>query len=209
MFSKLIIMLLLSVVSVFSDVGLGLKAGVNGSTFWNNSLTELNKGNTNFNYDIGTFVEFGIYDWFSIQPEIHFNRRGLNKKLGSTIDCNKSEFIVRTYYLELPILIKYTIFKNYFFYYGGKLDYLLKSKYIYNEYEWGDKITSKDNINLLPYSNSVGAGICFGIGLNVMRVSFDLRYSVDFTKIFENDMPDPWDDQRNEYISFLIGFKFK
>lgn len=147
-------------------LGFGLKAGLNFSEMTNHVPT-LRGGEKATGFVGGAYARAGILGFF-VQPEVLFSQR--RGAFTSTVDGTAVTNTLS--YIDVPVLVGYKLLfarlnfgPNFQFLTGAKQDANSASK---------DPNFSKSNYN------SSAVGFQAGVGVDVMKLSIDLRYDANF-----------------------------
>ncbi|MGI4742324.1 MAG: porin family protein [Janthinobacterium lividum] len=198
-----------------TGVKYGLKGGFSTSTF----SGEDSKGtNYKVGFNAGAFLNFGITDNFSVQPEFLYSQKGAAIKdypylAGTTAGVpvyNTNGKLKSTLgYLDVPIMFRYNIGedgKGFYVEAGPQGSFLLHQR-TFTENGSGDEIsgtrtTGTDGLNkvLISYAGGVGYQITSGLGLN-------LRYTGDFARVYKKDN-NIAPNVHNSVFQFQVGYAF-
>jgi opacity protein-like surface antigen len=184
-----------------TGIKVGLKGGFNGSTF----SGEDSKGSEyKAGFAAGGFVNFGVSDNFSIQPELLYSQKG-----ASIDDFGASGITFKSTlgYLDVPIMFRYNIGEDGkgFFVEAGPQGSVVLHRRDFIEDSSGKQIgsseTSTDDLNkvVLGYVGGVGYQITSGLQLG-------LRYTGDFTQVYKQQNGAP--NLHNSVFQFQVGYAF-
>lgn len=142
------------------DIGFGVKAGLNASTFIGNGYTNITPAIGAY---VGGLAEIPAFmDDFYLQPEIMVSFQGAD--LGPRN--------LNLIYLHLPLMAKYHITDEIAAEFGPQLSFLLADN-------WDDNISELD-------TTKFNIGLNFGGGYRLNEnLYFQLRFNLGFTKIIE------------------------
>lgn len=159
----------------------GLRAGMNFAQWKQNiqiNSTQTGTINSAITSDTRTGYLIGIYYtiMFSknvgLQPELFYNSIG-SKSGSSTISLD---------YASLPIFLRYNITNQFHLLGGPQIGYLISADG-QNTSPTGGVVTNiKDNINSMDF------GAVFGIGVDLEKFNFGLRYTIGLTNIIKNPL---------------------
>ncbi|MFK7771000.1 MAG: porin family protein [Saprospiraceae bacterium] len=216
----------------FSQNSLGLKVGYTSSNLSNRGelpSTELKRG---YGLLVGVMRQFGINDKISVITELNLQQKGVI--ISGSIPSNdfKSQSIIS--YLEVPILLKYSIGENLKFFgsVGPYLGYAItaKSKNIVTVND--ETMTTKTRIKfgVMPGNytgkngylnktfNQLEIGLYVGTGiqkrLGTGSLILDARFGIGLTDInntgelYPNGKPDDYKPNKFNNISISIGYLF-
>ncbi|MDX1463383.1 MAG: outer membrane beta-barrel protein [Marinirhabdus sp.] len=164
----------------------GLKAGVNFASVFGDNLDEFD-GQTDFH--VGGVLSVGLNSWLSLQPELVYSRQGYSlEDSGFDIKGNLD-------YINLPILVDFTIAEGFSLHGGPQFGFNLVSE------EAVDGESFKFDTKSVLISNAIGAQY----QLPDNGLFFQLRYSSDFVTIAEEDDINVF----NSVFSASIGWFFQ
>ncbi|MGB1042223.1 MAG: porin family protein [Tenacibaculum sp.] len=155
----------------------GIKGGINFSEINSESINKT----TGFN--LGFISEIPISEKFYFQPELLYSDQG-----GSSINLN---------YLNLPLMGKYYLTKEFSIEAGPQVGYLLSAK--------TNSKNIKSSFNKFDFGANLGLGYKFNNGLN-----FGVRYNLGLTKI--NDINNAIEyskiKSQNQVFQITVGYLF-
>lgn len=166
------------------NVAYGIKAGINIATLLN---SEGSKPLIEFN--CGGFVRLKLDDKFAIQPEALFSSQGakLEKRR------------INTYYINVPIMVKYNMLNSYYIEAGPQISFLLfaKSKPIIGE-----------SVDVTKDFNSIDFGLNFGVGYEFTENIYSVfRYNLGLFQMQKELLPDE-SALHNSVFQISVGYKF-
>ena len=100
-------------IAVMAFLGLGnvnaqdVKFGPKTSLNLTNHKGDVENAETKIGFNIGAFVEIGLSDKFTFQPELLFSTQGSKSGYGAGSSSLKQ--IIKTNYLNVPLMIKYAV----------------------------------------------------------------------------------------------------
>lgn len=167
----------------------GVKGGLNVSSFVGGNV-ENAKALIGFN--VGGFAEIKIIEKLAIQPELLYSTQG------AKIDFPGGDYNTKVDYLNVPVLAKYYITKQFTVEAGPQIGFLLSAK--------SDGNDVKDNFK------SVDFGFNFGAGYNFTDNFFaGARYTVGISNVADYEVDDfdqYYDSPKNSNFSLFVGYKF-
>ncbi|MBC8111764.1 MAG: PorT family protein [Verrucomicrobia bacterium] len=189
---------LFAAISATAQVNFGLKLGVNANQLVPSNSSLKNDG---FKYGFvgGAFLRFGINGWY-LQPEAVFAQKGANlQSSGTNVDAGDIERNINS--LDVPILFGKA--------FGNRAKFRINAGPVI-----GFPLSAKqDGEN--RYKNALsGANVGYqaGIGLDVKKVTFDLRYEGGLSKVGNGSYTVGGQtfntDDRISTFQFTIGYKF-
>ena len=168
----------------------GIKGGLNVTSFAGGNYYD---AKSLVGFQVGGFAEIKIIERLSIQPEVLFSTQGAKFDGGSLGD-----FDDKLNYINIPVLAKFYITKQFTVEGGPQLGFLVSAK--------SDGEDSKDNFK------SVDTGFNFGAGYNFTdNVSVNLRYTVGLSNIadYNTDTAQQYyDSPKNSVLALTLGYKF-
>lgn len=177
----------------------------------------------------GAFLSFNVGPTFSIQPEILYSVKGVEKKFRYNFNSTDFETVlqVNTAYLEIPVLLKYrfptegNIKPS--LYVGPALGFNISGKLQLEEGTEGGFATDLGEIDIANLKSTEFSGIIggeLGIAMGNTTLLLDLRYTQGLTKAYEDvstvdagEIPivnsdGTADDSKNSSFSLSIGILF-
>lgn len=168
----------------------GIKGGLNVTSFSGGNYYD---AKSLVGFQVGGFAEIKIIERLSIQPEVLFSTQGA--KFDGGVD---GDFDSKLNYINVPVLAKFYITKQFTVEGGPQLGFLVSAK--------SDGEDSKDLFK------SVDTGFNFGAGYNFTdNVSVNLRYTVGLSNIADYDTDDVdeyFDSPKNSVLALTLGYKF-
>lgn len=148
-----------------SNAQIGVKGGVNFSNMYTEDVDD-NNMLTSFN--LGFYASIPLTSFIAIQPEFLYSRKGAELKYDNLLATGSAKFNLN--YIEVPVLLKLNIGKNFNVHAGPYFAYLIDSK-VTNETDGGtfdfEETFNNDDFNKFDYGLSAGLGFDFesiGIG---------------------------------------------
>lgn len=163
------------------NVDFGLKAGLNLSNLTGgdgdrNSLTGLH---------IGGFVEIGLSDKFSLQPELLYSMQGSEAE--NTVK-------VKVDYLAIPLMAKYYLSEKFSIEVGPQMSFLVNDKA-----EFNDSSIPDAELDASSFDFGLNVGFAYNISSNLFAQA---RYNYGITTVVENP------DIKNSVVQISLGYKF-
>jgi hypothetical protein len=149
----------------------GLKAGVNLSTFSTESAL---KSDNRAGYLAGVYARVGAYKW-QFQPELYFNSKNVRFQNGGLENTAKFNSI------DLPLLIgrKFGAFGV-----GGRINTgPVVSFAVSHDQSVGDAFSNASRLRVQDQNYAWQ----FGAGVDLQKVSIDLRYELGLSKLTNGD----------------------
>ncbi|WP_029272292.1 porin family protein [Flavobacterium sp. KJJ] len=167
----------------------GVKGGLNVTTFAGGNYWD---AKSLVGFQLGGFAEIKIIERLSIQPEVLFSTQG------AKLEDSFGDFDTKLNYINVPVLAKFYITKQFTVEAGPQLGFLVSAK------QEGNDV--KDSFK------SVDTGFNFGAGYNFTdNVSVDLRYTVGLSNIADydvNDTEEYFDSPKNSVLALTLAYKF-
>jgi opacity protein-like surface antigen len=173
-----------------TGIKVGLKGGFNGSTFsgTNSKGSEYKAG-----FAAGGFVNFGVSDNFSIQPEFLYSQKGASVDNYSGTTANGAAIASGTTlkstlgYLDVPIMLRYNIGedgKGFFVELGPQGSFVLHNRDFLQTGGVNTQQTENTSTNDL---NKVVIGYVGGLGYQITSgLQIGLRYTGDFSRVYKD-----------------------
>lgn len=200
--------------SEFTDLGIAEVVVEDGLT--------LSKKKRN-SFQFGGFVNFAVNDMFSLQPEVHYVRRGMGFEISQSLDPelpSGAEFSIHTSYFEVPVLARidlmgaessvrpFVVAGPYFAFRGScelgiKADDVSLTVACDEDVETGGD-SSEDPIKKFDYGASIGGGL--GFRFAGFPMSVQARYTRGLAPVMSQTTEGT--DPKNQAISVLFGFSF-
>ena len=169
--------------------GFGIKGGLNFSDIRDAD------GSVNFepktSYHVGAFAQFSITDWFSLQPEVLYSRKGYD----STDVTRKLD------YFDVPILFVFNPLDNVSLHVGPQASLLMTVK------EDDTEINKANSYNSLDY------GLVGGIEARLSVFRLGARYSLGMNEIYQDSYREVANninkDIKNGNFQVYVGVGFR
>jgi len=172
----------------------GVKGGLNMSNLYTDDADD---ENVLFGFNAGVYATLPVSDFVAIQPELLFTTRG--SKLEYNNALAQGNVKLKLNYIELPLLVRVNITKNFNIHAGGYASYMVSAKStgdgdfeFENQYDTGD-------------FNKFDAGLAGGIGVDFSPLSVGLRYNYGLTTIVKDG--DDSSDLKNSNLSLYLSYK--
>lgn len=172
----------------------GIKGGLNMSNLYKNDADDKN---VLFGFNAGLYATLPISDFVAIQPELLFTTRGSELEYDNPGDNQKIKFKLN--YIELPLLVRANITKNFNIHAGGYASYLVSSKVT------GEGPLEFENEFDTDDFNKFDAGLAAGIGVDFNPLSVGLRYNYGLTTIVKDG--DNSSDFKNSNLSLYLSYR--
>ncbi|WP_166919306.1 porin family protein [Flavobacterium poyangense] len=178
----------------------GIKGGFNMSNLYSN---DANDENILYGFNAGLYATLPISDFIAIQPEILFTTKGSKQEYNNFLGSGNTKF--RLNYIEVPLLVRVNITKNFNIHAGGYASYLVSSK-----------VTGEGNFNFTQDIdtddlNKFDAGLSAGVGVDFNPISIGLRYNYGLTTIGKErtvaGTTYTFPDAKNSNLSLYLSYK--
>ncbi|GEO05567.1 hypothetical protein AAE02nite_32310 [Adhaeribacter aerolatus] len=144
------------------NTGFGIKGGLNYSDVRNTD------GSINFDpktsYHVGAFAQFSITDWFSLQPEVLYSRKGYDS----------TNVARRLDYFDVPLLLVFNPLDNVSFHVGPQVSLLMTVK------DDDREINKEDSYNSVDY------GLAGGVEARLSIFRLGARYNLGMNQIYQD-----------------------
>ncbi|OIV43995.1 porin family protein [Flavobacterium johnsoniae] len=168
----------------------GVKGGLNLTTFAGGNYWD---AKSLVGFHVGGFAEIKIIERLSIQPEVLFSTQGA--KLEGPFD---SDFDAKLNYINIPVLAKFYVTKQFTVEAGPQLGFLVSAK--------------QEGEDAKDFYKSVDLGFNFGVGYNFTEnVGVGLRYTVGLSNVGDYDSEDfdeYLDSPKNSVLALSLAYKF-
>lgn len=178
------------------EISFGVKGGADFSK-WGGDDVENADLNTNIGFHIGAFAEMPLTNALNLESGLYVSRKGFkadDQILGVNMDVTNTST-----YLDIPVLAKYAVTKNYYIALGPQASFLLNNKLTMEIA--GEKDTDKgvSGFNKFDLGAVAGMGYQFNNGLLVSaNYDFGLRSLDDVTNT----------KAYNRVIKASVGYRF-
>lgn len=166
---------------------------------------DVNDENILYGFNAGVYATLPVSDFVAIQPEVLFTTRGSELEYNSDLGDQKTKFKLN--YIEVPLLVRVNITKNFNLQAGGYASYLVSSKVT------GEGIADFDEEFDTDDLNKFDAGIVAGVGVDFSPISIGVRYNYGLTTIGK-ERTEPitgtrytFPDAKNSNLSVYLSYK--
>ena len=186
-----------------TGVKYGLKGGFNGSTF---SGSDSKGVEYKAGFAAGGFLNFGLSDNFSIQPELLYSQKGASVDYDDPLTNTSFTSKTTLGYVDVPIMFRYNVGEDGtgFFVEAGPQGSFVIHQRSFTEDNGGKQVgssdTSTDGLNkvVLGYVGGIGYQITSGLGVGV-------RYTGDISQVYKDDLGG---NVHNSVFQFQVGYAF-
>ena len=182
-------LMVVSTASYAQNFGWGVKAGLNVS---NISDTDLN---AKTGLTAGVFADYRFSnDWFGLSADLLFSRQG------GRDNHNGSKFILKSNYLNLPIMAKFYVIDNLAVNIGIQPGVLLSAKAKVKE--GSDDYSRSVTDQYKNFDFAFPMGVSYDIN---EKFIIDARYNLGVTKVADDNDKS---DAKNNVFAFTVGYRF-
>ena len=178
----------------------GVKGGFNMSNLYSN---DANDDNVLYGFNAGVYATLPVSDFIAIQPEILFTTKGAELDYNNAFATGNAKF--RLNYIEVPLLVRVNITKNFNVHAGGYASYLVSSKVT------GDGDINFDQEINTDDLNKFDAGLSAGVGVDFNPVSIGLRYNYGLTTVGKErtlaGTTYTFPDAKNSNLTLYLSYK--
>ena len=172
----------------------GVKGGLNMSNLYTDDADD---ENVLFGFNAGVYATLPVSDFIAIQPELLFTTRGSELEYNNALAQGNVK--LKLNYIELPLLVRVNITKNFNIHAGGYASYMVSAKSTGDgDFEFEDQYDTDD-------FNKFDAGIAAGVGVDFNPISVGLRYNYGLTTIVKDG--DDSSDLKNSNLSLYLSYK--
>lgn len=182
----------------------GVKGGFNMSNLYG-SGDDVDDNNILYGFNAGVYATLPISDFVAIQPELLFTTKGAELEYSNAFASGNTKFKLN--YIELPLLVRVNVTKNFNIHAGGYASYLVSSKVTGDgTIEFDEEIDADDLARF-------DAGISAGIGVDFSPISVGLRYNYGLTTVGKErtfagttyTVPDAKNSNLTLYLSYKLN----
>lgn len=187
-----------------SGASIGIKGGINMSNLYTKDVDD---ENVLAGFNVGLFAELPITSSLSLQPEVSFTTKGAELNYNNAFAQGTGKF--RLNYIEVPVLLKANLTKNFNIHFGPYAAFLVDSK-ITNESQSGtynfEENINKDDLNKFDY------GVAAGIGFDFDSFGLGARYNYGLSTVGKErtvlGQTYTFPDSKNSVLSVYAAIKF-
>ncbi|SHH19168.1 porin family protein [Flavobacterium defluvii] len=181
----------------------GVKGGFNMSNLISDGDNEPNDENILYGFNAGVYATLPISDFVAIQPEILFTTKGSELEYNNAFASGNAKF--RLNYIEVPLLVRVNITKNFNVHAGGYASYLVSSKVTGDgTFNFNEDIDTDD-------LNKFDAGVSAGVGVDFNPISIGLRYNYGLTTVGKErtvaGTTYTFPDAKNSNLTLYLSYK--
>lgn len=180
----------------------GVKGGFNMSNLYG-SGEDVDDNNILYGFNAGVYATLPISDFVAIQPEVLFTTKGAKLEYNTAGFNGDAKFKLN--YIEVPLLVRVNITKNFNIHAGGYASYLVSSKVTGS----GD-IDFEQNIDRDDLAK-FDAGIAAGVGVDFDPISIGVRYNYGLTTVGKErtvlGQTTTFPDAKNSNLTLYLSYK--
>ncbi|MCX2741244.1 porin family protein [Pontibacter anaerobius] len=167
--------------------GIGIKGGVNFASVHGSEKDKFGDVNSHTSFHAGVFAQFGLGNFFSLQPELLYSRKGYERQ----------DSVFRMDYLEVPVLAVFNISDNLSVHLGPQVGVMVSAK------------VEDEEIDMEPY-NTFDYGLSAGLEGKLGRFRLGTRYVHGFGDLRKQDSDGSNinEDIKNGVIQVYLGIAF-
>ncbi|AKD02606.1 hypothetical protein PKOR_05060 [Pontibacter korlensis] len=167
--------------------GIGIKGGVSLANVHGSDKDKFGNVSNHTSFHAGVFAQFGFGDFFSLQPELLYSRKGFERQ----------DSVFRYDYLEVPVLAVFNITNNFSVHLGPQVGVMVSAKH------------EDQEIDLEPY-NAFDYGASAGLEGQVGRFRLGTRYVHSLGDLRKEDSSGNSIDENimNGVIQVYLGVSF-
>ena len=178
----------------------GVKGGFNMSNLYQ---SEADDNNVIYGFNAGVYATLPISDFIAIQPEILYTTKGAELDYNNAFVDGNAKFKLN--YIEVPLLVRVNITKNFNVHAGGYASYLVSSKVT------GDGDINFDEAIDTDDLNKFDAGLSAGVGVDFNPISVGLRYNYGLTTVGKErtvaGTTYTFPDAKNSNLTLYLSYK--
>ncbi|PIF33542.1 outer membrane protein with beta-barrel domain [Flavobacterium sp. 9] len=178
----------------------GVKGGFNMSNLYQ---SEADDNNVLYGFNAGVYATLPISDFIAIQPEILFTTKGAKLDYNNALASGNAKFKLN--YIEVPLLVRVNITKNFNVHAGGYASYLVSSKVTGDgDFNFDQEVDTDD-------LNKFDAGLAAGVGVDFNPISIGLRYNYGLTTVGKErtvaGTTYTFPDAKNSNLTLYLSYK--
>ncbi len=180
----------------------GVKGGFNMSNLYD-SGDNVDDNNVLYGFNAGVYATLPISDFVAIEPELLFTTKGAKLEYNNALASGDAKFKLN--YIELPLLVRVNVTKNFNIHAGGYASYLVSSKVNGNgSFNFDEDIDTDD-------LNKFDAGLSAGVGVDFNPISIGLRYNYGLTTVGKErtvaGTTYTFPDAKNSNLTLYLSYK--
>ncbi len=164
------------VLTASAQIRLGVEGGLNiASQILKPTPSAGNVFKSLTSFNAGIFADIPIAKGLTIQPELMYSGQGSNQpeEDGDTTDNH-------FYYLNVPVLLKYTSSVGVFAELGPQIGFVMSAK--------RHDLTNQSTSDIKSYYNTTDFSAVFGVGyISPLNLGVDFRYNLGFLNLIKDD----------------------
>lgn len=181
----------------------GVKGGFNMSNFHDGE--DIDDKNVLYGFNAGVYATLPISDFVAIQPEVLFTTKGAEVEYNNAFASGSTKF--RLDYIEVPLLVRVNVTKNFNIHAGGYASYLVSSKLTGDGSFDFEQDVDRDDLQKFD------AGVAAGLGFDFNPISIGVRYNYGLTTVGKErtvagttyTVPDVKNSNLTLYLSYKLN----
>lgn len=179
-------------------VGIGIKGGVNFNWFKADIQNTTTIVKQDHHVGLFTLVKFNK---IGIQNDIIYSRQGTYIRPDASLNPDIDKYIYDFTYINVPIVVKYYLFKSFNVFSGPQIGILLNAEGVeFDQGYYNEGVDVSDQYKKTDFTWCAGLGWDWRFGLSI-----DARYNLGLSDI-QNDSNIA--STKNRGIQFSIGYRF-
>ncbi|MCD0466269.1 porin family protein [Flavobacterium sp. ENC] len=180
----------------------GVKGGFNMSNLYDDN-NDPDDNNVLYGFNAGVYATLPISDYIAIQPELLFTTKGAKLEYNNAFAEGDAKFKLN--YIELPLLVRVNVTKNFNIQAGGYASYLVSSKVTGSgDFDFNEDVDTDD-------LNKFDAGLSAGLGVDFSPVSIGVRYNYGLTTVGKErtvaGTTYTFPDAKNSNLTLYLSYK--
>lgn len=186
-----------------SNAQIGVKGGVNFSNMY---VDDVNDNNILTSFNVGFYASIPLTSFMAIQPEFIYSRKGSELVYNNAFATGTAKFKLN--YIEVPLLLKINVAKNFNVHAGPYFAYLLNAQ-VTNEGNNGT-FNFEDNFDNDDF-NKFDVGLAAGLGFDFQSIGIGARYNYGLSTVGKErsigGTSYTFPDGKNSNISVYVSLK--
>jgi hypothetical protein len=156
------------------NIKFGVKGGLNID-----KMTNYDNSKVRASFHAGGFVNIGLSKDWAIQPELLYSGQGVKLDNGSFLGIPLKDAIIKTDYINIPVMVQYSIVPDFYVEAGPQVGILAGAKL---------KVGNNSNSGFKDNMSSADFGLGFGFGYKLDNgLGFSGRYMFGLTNVYDKD----------------------
>lgn len=156
-------------------------------------------------FNIGIDAQYSLNDKMALQAELFYSREGYKGEWTYSYEGNyKGTFTDQYNFLNLPVFFKYNFTPHFYVMAGPQISFLLSAKHKGEMVGYfGD--SESTTLDLKDRMNKLGFGFTPGVGYDLNKMSFSLRYFAGLTSLAKSEYDDV--NIKSQVLSVVVSYK--